>query len=88
LKAALFLQPEQPQRSILNQSLRDRGARDAIGLRPLPKLEGESVSEFGLLRRRLASIERRPKTEGSTHGFIHPKFDEPQAVGFVHKEKG
>jgi len=36
----------------------------------------------------LLAFERRPKTEGSTHGFIHPKFDEPQAVGFVHKEKG
>ncbi len=36
-----------PQRSILNQSRRDRAARDTIGVHALPQLEGELVSGTG-----------------------------------------
>src|SRR5258708_3848304 len=38
-----------------NQSPRDRGATDTIGLHPLPQLEGESVGEVCLPRLRLGS---------------------------------
>jgi hypothetical protein len=30
-----------------------------------------------------------PKTRGSTHGFIHPEFDDgEEAIGLVVREKG
>ena len=82
----------------LNQSLRDRAARDTIGVHSLPQLAGESVSASclppasGKPSARQAVFDLVGRNAGleikcNARGFIHPKFnDGKEAVGLIVRE--
>jgi hypothetical protein len=67
----------------LNQSRRDRAARDTIGLDASPQLEGEAVNAFFLPRLRL-DRNTGLKRKRNVRGFIHPELNDPEeGVGFI-----
>jgi hypothetical protein len=72
----------------LNQSRRDRAAKDTIGLHSVRQLPGESASEFCLLRLRLASGNAGLERERNARSAIHPELnDGKEAVGLIVREK-
>jgi hypothetical protein len=92
-------QPAHLQRSTLNQSLRDRAAKDTIGLHSLPRSARESVNAFclppayGKPSARQAVFDLLGRNAGleikcNARRFIHPELnDGKEAVGLIVREK-
>jgi hypothetical protein len=77
-----------PQRSTWSQSLLGRAGRDTIGLPFLPnwKVNQQMRSTFFVFD--LVGRNTGLMTRGSTHGFIHPEFDDgEEGVGLVVREQ-